>query len=68
MIFLDPPYASESGKRALEIIGERGLLAEGGVAVYEHEEPFAGEIPFLAVSDERRYGRAVLTFFKAKGE
>ena len=68
VIFLDPPYASESGKRALEIIGERGLLAEGGVAVYEHEEPFAGEIPFLAVSDERRYGRAVLTFFKAKGE
>ena len=68
VIFLDPPYASESGKRALEIIGERGLLAEGGVAVYEHEEPFAGESPFLAVSDERRYGRAVLTFFKAKGE
>ncbi|PWM71603.1 MAG: 16S rRNA (guanine(966)-N(2))-methyltransferase RsmD [Bacillota bacterium] len=68
VIFLDPPYASDSGKKALEIIGARGVLAENGVAVYEHEEPFAGEISKLIAYDERRYGRAVLTFFKAKGE
>ncbi len=68
VIFLDPPYASESGRRALEIIGERRILAENGVAVYEHEGTFAEEIPFLTRTDERRYGRAVLTFFRAEGE
>ena len=41
VIFLDPPYASESGRRALEIIGERRILAENGVSersIYRYVE------------------------------
>ncbi len=64
IVFIDPPYKGELGKNALEIIGERGLLTDNGIAVYEHEEPFSGEINGLAVYDERKYGRAYLTFFK----
>ena len=61
--FLDPPYRSESGRAALEIIGRRALLKENGVAVFEHAEPFAGEIAGLCKIDERKYGKAYLTFF-----
>ncbi len=64
VIFLDPPYRSASGGAALEIIGKREVLKENGVAVFEHEEPFTGEIAGLQKKDERKYGRAYLTFFK----
>lgn len=68
VIFLDPPYASDCGRKALAIIGERSLLKADGVAVFEHEEPFVGEICGLEKRDERKYGRAYLTFFVWKGE
>lgn len=64
IIFIDPPYASDLGARSLEIVGERGLLEIGGFAVYEHEQPFTGEIIGLTAYDERKYGRVYLTFFK----
>ena len=64
IIFIDPPYKGELGKKALEVIGERGLLSDNGVAVYEHEEPFEGAVKGLTVTDERKYGRVYLTFFK----
>lgn len=63
IIFIDPPYASDFGVKALEVIGSRGLLGESGFAVFEHEEPFCGEIESLSVYDERKYGRVYLTFF-----
>ena len=64
IIFIDPPYASEAGVRALEIIGANSLLNEGGVAVYERDIPFRGEIVGLEKYDERRYGKTYLTFFR----
>lgn len=64
VIFIDPPYKGELGVNALKIIGERELLTGGGIAVYEHEEHFNGKIDGLEVYDERKYGRAYLTFFR----
>lgn len=64
IIFIDPPYKGELGKNALEIIGERELLTDNGIAVYEHEEPFNGKIDGLEFYNERKYGRAYLTFFR----
>ena len=64
LIFLDPPYAQEYGKRALERIAQRGLLAQGGVAVYERDRPFEGKIEGLEVYDERKYGKTYFTFFR----
>ncbi|MGN0806774.1 MAG: 16S rRNA (guanine(966)-N(2))-methyltransferase RsmD [Candidatus Coproplasma sp.] len=66
IIFLDPPYAEEFGAPALKIIAERGLLREGGVGIYERDRSFAGEIAGLGKVDERKYGKAYLTFFKAE--
>lgn len=64
LIFIDPPYKFDYGKPALEKIVKKGLLAENGVAVYERDRPFEGEIDGLEKFDERKYGKAYLTFFK----
>jgi len=64
IIFLDPPYACDFGLPALNKIGERGLLNSGGVAVYERDRTFVGEAQNLALFDERKYGKAYLSFFR----
>lgn len=63
VIFIDPPYRLDAGIRALEIIGGTRLLNEGGVAVYERDRKFEGEISGLEKYDERKYGKTYLTFF-----
>lgn len=64
LIFIDPPYRMEYGEKALKKIAERGLLTENGIAVYERDVPFAGEIEGLEKYDERKYGKAYLSFFR----
>lgn len=64
IIFIDPPYRFEYGKRALEIIAERKLLNDGGVAVYERDRTFTGDINGLELCDERKYGKTWLSFFR----
>ncbi len=63
IIFIDPPYRLDFGKNALETIARKGLLSPGGVAVYERDKPFEGEVG-LEQYDERRYGKTYLTFFR----
>ena len=64
LIFIDPPYRMDYGEKALKKIAERGLLSESGVAVYERDIPFDGEIEGLEKYDERKYGKAYLSFFR----
>lgn len=64
LIFIDPPYRFDYGEKALYKIAERGLLSENGIAVYERDVLFTGEIAGLEKYDERKYGKAYLTFFK----
>lgn len=66
LIFIDPPYRFDYGEKALQTIAEKGLLTENGIAVYERDRPFAGEIALLDKYDERKYGKAILTFFRRK--
>lgn len=67
IIFIDPPYASPAGEQALRIIGEKKLLSDGGVALFERDRVFEGEIEGLEVFDKRKYGSVHLTFFKTSG-
>ena len=67
LIFLDPPYRFDYGEKALQKIAEKNLLAQDGIAVYERDRPFDGDIQGLEKYDQRRYGKAYLTFFK-RGE
>lgn len=66
MIFIDPPYRFDYGVKALEKIVQKGLLGENGVAVYERDRPFEGEIDGLEKYDERKYGKTYITFFREK--
>ena len=68
LIFIDPPYASDAGVRALEIISERGCLDVGGIAVLERGQSFNGSVSGLTAYDERKYGGTYLTFFRADGD
>ncbi len=68
IIFLDPPYRFDYGEKALQKIAQKGLLSKVGVAVYERDRPFEGEVDGLDKYDERKYGKTYLTFFKRKEE
>ncbi len=64
LIFLDPPYRFDYGVKALEKISQRGLLSENGIAVYERDRPFEGEVSGLEKYDERKYGKTYITLFR----
>ncbi len=61
IIYIDPPYSTELGKKALENASK--CLRDNGVAIFEDEKPFTQEIKGLKITDNRKYGRAYLTFF-----
>ena len=65
LIFIDPPYASDAGVKALKLIADR--LSDDGIAIFERDRSFEGEIEGLEKVDERKYGKTYLSFFK-KGE
>ena len=64
LIFIDPPYRLEIGVQAVKKIAERGLLNADGTLVFERDRPFDGEVEGLEKYDERKYGKAYLTFFR----
>ncbi len=64
IVFIDPPYFEEYGVSALKELARRDLLTEKGIAVYERDRAFEGGIEGLEKYDERRYGKAYLTFFR----
>ena len=61
IIYIDPPYELGADKAVPLVFA---VLKGHGIAVYENEKPFVGEVPGLVKYDERKYGRAYLTFFK----
>jgi 16S rRNA (guanine966-N2)-methyltransferase len=65
LIFLDPPYGEGLAGPTLLALADAGWFGPGAIAVVEtalHEDVAAPE-GFVAV-DERRYGKAKLTFLK----
>ncbi|MDE7453776.1 MAG: 16S rRNA (guanine(966)-N(2))-methyltransferase RsmD [Clostridia bacterium] len=65
LIFIDPPYASDAGIEALKLISREDKLKYGGIAVYERDRAFEGEIRGLEMFDERKYGKTYLSFFRS---
>ena len=64
LIFIDPPYASDAGVEALKIVSNGNHLTEDGIAIYERDRSFDGEIVGLELYDERKYGKTYLSFFR----
>ena len=65
-VFMDPPYDSGLGEQALKNVCS--LLSEDGVVIFESQTPYSGQANGLIVFDQRRYGRAYLTFFKKENK
>ncbi len=70
LIFLDPPYAGELLKKALERISEIDILPEGGIIICERPagRPQSGEFPGLEAGTDHRYGKTVLTLYRRNGD
>ena len=64
IIYIDPPYKSDLGVRALNAIGR--ICTEQTLVIFEDEKPFDGAVKGLNVTDRRKYGRVHLTFFKGR--
>lgn len=62
IIYIDPPYDSDLGKKSLEKILR--VMNDNAVVVFESEKSFDEKIDGLIKTDERKYGRARLSFFK----
>ena len=65
LIFLDPPYDNQWIARTLKIIAQGELLRESGVLIAEHSirEKVEPNYDLLALTDQRRYGSTLLSFF-----
>jgi 16S rRNA (guanine(966)-N(2))-methyltransferase RsmD len=64
IIFIDPPYRFGYGVPAMELIIKNNLLTKEGIVVYERDRAFQGGVQGLSLSDERKYGKTYLSFFK----
>lgn len=65
LAFLDPPYHSGLGPKALAALAGAGWLAPGAICSLEvaYNEDVAAPAGFVPL-DERRYGKAKLLFFR----
>ena len=66
VIFLDPPYRSEEGKKALNVVVDCGMLAPTGMLVIEHERrmSYPASVGPLQQCTQHRYGDTVLSFYQ----
>ena len=62
IIYVDPPYTSGIYEKLL--LGIHKIMDNGGIAVFESEKPIEYLPDNLIKYDQRKYGRAYLTFYK----
>lgn len=67
LVFLDPPYGSGLGLRALESLVAAGALAPGALVSLETGRGEEIGAPGLEIEAERSYGKANLTLFRMPG-
>lgn len=67
LIFLDPPYASDMGEIAIDIVISGDLLSDDGMIVFEHgaEKEFALDSPAYLVRT-KRMGTVTAEFIRKK--
>ena len=63
LVFLDPPYGSPLGARALSAVHRGGWLASGGLVVWEDEREIVPPDGFDPV-EARRFGKTWLNFMR----
>jgi 16S rRNA (guanine(966)-N(2))-methyltransferase RsmD len=70
IFFLDPPYFSEETIKTLPMIGEKGLLNDGGTVIVEHffKKKLPETVGELKIIRSYRYGDTMLTIYMKKKE
>ena len=71
IIFIDPPYKSDLGVKALKELINKELINENSIIVIETDEidrdiKELNDVRGVTIIDERKYGRAHLIFLKKK--
>ncbi len=68
LIFLDPPYASDFGDKALNYIMENGLLKNDGLIIFEHssKKHLIYDNDLFIITRSKTYGDKVIDFITAK--
>lgn len=66
IIFLDPPFATDFGERAIEKIYEYNLLASDGIIVFEHGIEKEYTTDKFDIIDNKKYGTIMVTYLKVK--
>ena len=67
-IYFDPPYEFSDIESVLNAVIKNGILATDGVFIYERKsDKKSQEIDGFYLSDSRKYGIAVVDFYKIKG-
>ena len=64
IIFLDPPYHSKYAIEALQLIAEKNILKEDGIAIVESDRAMEETIFGLECYNQRKYGNIYLTFYR----
>ena len=66
LVFLDPPYASELGEKALKLLSERKLLTDDCIVVYECDISTSPKEKYedLILDDLRTYTRTKTAFYR----
>ena len=66
IIFLDPPYASDAGEKALAIIDERQILNADGYVILEKDKEVNNQYENLLFLSGRKYGKAYFNIYGVK--
>lgn len=66
LILIDPPYEASMTGNALKSIDEQGLLSPDGIIVSESSKRMIwdGALKGIELTDRRRYGDTVVSFYK----
>ncbi len=64
IIFLDPPYKSNFGQIAINLIEDYGLLSDEGIVIYECDKNTKINLSRLSLYDEKIYGTIKVYFLR----
>lgn len=66
IIFLDPPFATDFGEKAINKIFEYNLLESDGIIIFEHALEKDYTTDKFEIIDNKKYGTIMVTYLKGK--
>lgn len=72
VVYADPPFPMEDKTRIAELVSEHSVVKDGGLFIIhlprEERKLWAERIGSLRLTDERKYGRSILLFYRPDSE